>query len=383
MARRIGLAPIHQWSPPASQATAAPPGSVPIPGRGGAFAALDNENSAIVIGPDVLVDARTILAFAAEAARDDGGRPVVYREQRPLLLFVPPGGADAIRACSSLDEAVETFARSGRLRDAALAGHFCRSVADPSAVAAHERDFVGHMNGGARESFFTKIIRRFSVPISIRLARMGARPAHVTLGGLALASLSAWCIAQGSYMTGVVGGVLYYSSMVLDCSDGEVARLTVRDSSAGAWLETIVDYTTYLLLLGALMVRVRHEGAAEEYRLAAMVALAGSILVLVVAAYLRRRVASADPEQFDRSSADALRSASALHRFARWGRQWIKRSTLAHLVLALALVNQLPMLLYLWALGAAVASAVILLVAPFVVRRVTVRALDVHDVGAR
>ena len=65
-------------------------------------------------------------------------------------------------------------------------------------------------------------------------------------------------------------------------------------------------------------------------------------------------------------------AATRFHRFARWGRQWIKRSTVAHLVVALALVNQLPVLLYLWAFGATVASVVILAVEPFVVRRVAV-----------
>ena len=65
---------------------------------------------------------------------------------------------------------------------------------------------------------------------------------------------------------------------------------------------------------------------------------------LAVAGYLRHRVAAADPGQFDEASAKALASATRFHRFARWGRQWIKRSTVAHLVVVLALVNQLPVL---------------------------------------
>jgi len=73
---------------------------------------------------------------------------------------------------------------------------------------------------------------------------------------------------------------------------------------------------------------------------------------------------------------------SAAHRFAGWGRQWIKRSTVAHLIVVLALLNQLPVLLYLWAFGAVVASVVILAVEPFVVRRVALAPGRIRHAGA-
>jgi phosphatidylglycerophosphate synthase len=189
-------------------------------------------------------------------------------------------------------------------------------------------------------------------------------------------------MAQGRYILGVVGGMLYYASMIFDCSDGEVARLTVRDDPFGAWLETMVDYLTYFLMLAALTVASRSRAGADAYRVAAMVALGGSIVVAAVAGYLRHRVAAADPGQFDDASAKALASSTRFHRFARWGRQWIKRSTVAHLVVVLALVNQLPALLYLWAFGATVASVVILAVEPFVARRVAVSPAGVRNVDA-
>jgi phosphatidylglycerophosphate synthase len=168
--------------------------------------------------------------------------------------------------------------------------------------------------------------------------------------------------------------------MIFDCSDGEVARLTVRDTRFGAWLETIVDYLTYFLVLVALTVASQDRPGAETHRVAAAAALVGSVVVAIVAGYLRHRVAAADPGQFDDASAHALASATRFHRFARWGRQWIKRSTVAHLVVALALVNQLPVLLYLWAFGATLASFIILAVEPFVVRRVTVAPAGVRNV---
>jgi phosphatidylglycerophosphate synthase len=259
-----------------------------------------------------------------------------------------------------------------------LAGAFCRR-AETAIVPAMERDYIRHLNG-QDESFFTKQIRRFSVPLTSRLVRLGATPTQVTLGGLALATASAWCLARGSYGAGVLGGILYYTSMVFDCSDGEVARLTVRDSAFGAWLETIVDYVTYFLVLAALIAAGLNRPGADTPVAAGVVALVGSLLIAVVAGYLRHRVAAADPGQFDDASAKALATATRFHRFARWGRQWIKRSSIAHLVLVLALVNQLPMLLYLWAFGATVGAVVILAVGPLVVRRVAIAPASVRRV---
>jgi phosphatidylglycerophosphate synthase len=318
----------------------------------------------VLFGPEVLAD----LMSRAHLA---GGTPMgVYDRGSPVLMYLPPGAASAVRLCTSIEAMQASLAARGELRDVPVGG-FCRRLDRGDLARSVERDYIRHLTGKG-ESFFTKQIRRFSVPLTTHLVRLGAKPAHVTLGGLALAATSAWCLAQGSYGAGLLGGLLYYISMIFDCSDGEVARVTLREGPFGAWLETIVDYLTYFLLLAALTAATQNRPDAASYRIAATIALVGSVIVIAVASYLRHRVAAADPGQFDDASAKALATATRFHRFARWGRQWIKRSTIAHLVLGLAVINQLPVLLYLWAFGATVASIVILAVEPFVVRRVTV-----------
>jgi phosphatidylglycerophosphate synthase len=387
LACRAGFDPVCVWGvrtlDPASDArlrsrgvsvVQRPPGAAPLEGAG-------NDEGVVVIGPNVLF-APAVLADLVNRTARDGAATVAYEAGTPLLLSVPPGAAADVRTCRSVETMVATLATLGAVRELPLANQFCRRVDRADLVPSVERDYIRHLNGKG-ESFFTKKIRRFSVPLTSRLVRLGARPTHVTLGGLALASASAWLLARGSYGAGLLGGVLYYTSMIFDCSDGEVARLTLRDSPFGAWLETIVDYFTYFLVLIALTVASQSRPGAEAHRLAAAVALVGSVVFITIAVYLRNRVAAADPGQFDDASARALASASRFHRFARWGRQWIKRSSLAHLVVALALVNQLPVLLYLWAFGATVASVVILAVEPFVVRRVAVARVGSVDGGSR
>lgn len=334
---------------------------------------IEDDECVMVLAPDVLVESKALNVLARAAVDAGCDVPIVAEDNRgPLVAVVSAPLAREVLAEGSLSSVVVRHARAGTAARPLSAEHYCRRVEPGTDLRALGREYARHLNG--RESYFTKKIRRFSVPVSVWLAERGASPTAVTLAGLAFAVASALCIAQGAYLWGLLGAALYYWSMVLDCSDGEVARLRFTDSAFGAWLETAVDYLTYVLLLVSFAVRGPGAGGSERFfRGALFLALAGSVVVIVVASYLRQRVAGQDPGEFDAASAQVMKQSSRFHRFARWGRQWIKRSTIAHLLVALAVVGQLPVLIYLWAFGASVAAVVIVAVEPFVVRRVRVQ----------
>jgi phosphatidylglycerophosphate synthase len=364
LAKRVGLEPVL-----VSEAGTAPP----VPS-----AWLNSR--VVVVGSNVLFGP-TLLTALAEASEDlKTGEAVAASESGAPLLICLPAESLAVLDHATIEAMAAALAARGLLREMPMAGLFGRRVTSADDIAAVERAYIRHLTGKG-ESYFTKKIRRFSVPLTTRLVHLGARPTHVTLGGLLLAITSAWFMARGSYAAGVLGALLYYISMIFDCSDGEVARVTLREGPFGAWLETIVDYITYFLILAAIAIASQLRPQAEAYRLAAVIALVGSVIVMLVAGYLRHRVAAADPGQFDDASAKALATASGFHRFARWGRQWIKRSTVAHLVVFLAVIGQLPVILYLWAFGATVAAFVFLAVEPFVVRRVAVAPAGARNGG--
>jgi phosphatidylglycerophosphate synthase len=386
LAHRSGFSPIRLWGDGGLTAVDVDrlrSEGVPIDRQPHGSLALEavRENAGVVIvGPDTLFGP-TALTGLANAAQSGATAAAVYEAGAPRLLFASPLAGIAASAGGSIEAIAAAVAAKGRVDDVTGRDIFCRRIDRSTEIATVEREYIRHLNGRG-ESYFTKKIRRFSVPLSRQLVLLGATPTQVTMGGLVLAAASAWCIAQGSYAFGLLGALLYYASMVFDCSDGEVARLTLTDSGSGAWLETIVDYVTYFFLLAALVTAVRGRPGAEPYLVAATAALAASLIVVGVAGYLRYRVAAADPSQFDEASARVMADAPALERFARWGRQWIKRSSIAHLVVALALVGQLPVLLYLWAFGATVAAVVIVAVKPFVVRRVSVKPATLGQGGA-
>jgi phosphatidylglycerophosphate synthase len=356
LAARIGLSPIRVVNP-----------------GGAALAGIATDEHVVMIGSNVLAEPRTLAALVDDLRQGGGHSALALRETgAPLLMALPGSLVDRVRDCQSMEAIAASLGDRGLLTDWSAPGRFCQRVSAAGAAAA-ERGYLRHTNG--RESFFTKKIRRFSVPLSGHLARLGFSPTAVTASGLVIAIVSALCFSTGNYLLGVLGGVLYYTSMVFDCSDGEVARLTLTDSPFGAWLETMVDYSTYFFVLAGVTYASAQLPHGGPHQMAAGIALVGSIVVVIVATYLRHRVAAADPGQFDEASARTLKKAGGIHGFAKWGRQWIKRSTIAHLAVFLALINQMQALLYLWAFGATLAAVVILIVGPFVVRRVHVVAV--------
>lgn len=84
--------------------------------------------------------------------------------------------------------------------------------------------------------------RRLSLRMSCYLVRLRwLRPNHLTVFGTCLGLLAAYLFARGSYAAGCGGAVLFWVACVLDGCDGEVARLTYRDSAWGKVFDVTTD----------------------------------------------------------------------------------------------------------------------------------------------
>jgi phosphatidylglycerophosphate synthase len=253
---------------------------------------------------------------------------------------------------------------------------FCARLRDARDVARVEAEYLRATNGGDGEGFFTKNIRWFSIPLSTRLVRLRITANAVTIASFVLAVAAGAAFAVGRYWTGIGGALLYFASMVLDCSDGEVARATVNDSKFGAWLETVTDYLSYFVVLGGIVWGdVRWEGFCK-HAISAIVAAAATAAIVLLVGYLRARVASDNPGAFDDALAAELRGGNSMQRFAVWGRQLIKRSFVAHLILFQALIGELPALTEIWAIGSVGALFIVVAVHTHIIRTVKISPLQ-------
>lgn len=92
-------------------------------------------------------------------------------------------------------------------------------------------------------------------PISRLMTRAvlntGVAPNHVSAVAMLCGVAAAVVAAFGGYYPVLAAGILYWVGAVVDCVDGEIARLRIEGSKMGEWLDTLADdVSTYGLLAG-------------------------------------------------------------------------------------------------------------------------------------
>lgn len=124
------------------------------------------------------------------------------------------------------------------------------------------------------------LYRPVSRSIAARLAPTRATPLQLTLIGAVLVLGGAVAWAQDLY---VVGVALVLVGQIIDCVDGDLARISGRTSAAGAFMDSVLDrWTDAALIIGLGWSRL------DEAELAIACALAGAL----VTSYVRARAQS-------------------------------------------------------------------------------------------
>lgn len=111
------------------------------------------------------------------------------------------------------------------------------------------------------------ITRVWFRPISLRLTRhlirWGLTPNQISLIVLAVELLSVYLIFQGRYASMALGSFLFLVASVIDCCDGENARLTCRVSRFGTIFDISADAFLYVTFFTALPLGL-YRGTSSE-----------------------------------------------------------------------------------------------------------------------
>ena len=94
------------------------------------------------------------------------------------------------------------------------------------------------------------ISRNFNRYVSLFLSRfflaLRVTPNTISFGNLGIGVFGAFLIGLGGFWNTFFAGIIFQFTSIVDGSDGEVAKLSFRDSPKGAWIDTVCDQLGYL-----------------------------------------------------------------------------------------------------------------------------------------
>jgi len=124
----------------------------------------------------------------------------------------------------------------------------------------------------------TYLNRRYSRLLTRLFLRTPLTPNHITILSFLTGLLGASCFLLGSYGGSVLGALLLQFSTVLDCVDGEVARVKMLESPLGEWLDITLDTVVHIaIFLGVGVAVWKQDGLAAAPLLGGLLAAAAFI----------------------------------------------------------------------------------------------------------
>ncbi|MHC1741954.1 MAG: CDP-alcohol phosphatidyltransferase family protein [Syntrophobacteraceae bacterium] len=129
------------------------------------------------------------------------------------------------------------------------------------------------LKGTAIELQYYRILERTLVP---RLIRVGLKPDHISMLGLFSSLLAGVSFA----FYPLLGGIFTLLTGLLDTLDGSLARATGQSKKFGAFLDSVLDrYTELLIYLGVWCYFYRQGTTSPYFSLTFLLILFGSLMV--------------------------------------------------------------------------------------------------------
>jgi phosphatidylglycerophosphate synthase len=124
-------------------------------------------------------------------------------------------------------------------------------------------------------SHYKECLHGVADPVARLLLRARLRPNQLTVAGLGVSLVAAHAFSQGRFRQ--AAGLLTVAGL-LDFFDGSLARLAGSESSFGAFLDSVVDrYSDLVVLLGIVVYYERADQASGVFL--TMATLVGTIMV--------------------------------------------------------------------------------------------------------
>ncbi len=128
--------------------------------------------------------------------------------------------------------------------------------------------------------------RVFNRPVGRPLARWLSRtwvtPNQISVASVLLGVIAGGMFALGQYGWVVAAALLFQFSAVLDCVDGDVARIVFKESPLGKWLDLVGDQVVHVSVFAGIAIGLLVRGSGVPAGWLGAAAVAGALMSFVV-----------------------------------------------------------------------------------------------------
>lgn len=205
----------------------------------------------LVFPCDTLFRADVVVQAAndtnATVAPGVAARRIIGRDRTATLSIIPHAELDALLDGWQTDERPPDLA-AVPAHEVSAGGAFLERLPSPDARADLERAFLLRLENPNDGLMDTLLNRKLSRPLTRVFLRTPLTPNQVTGLSFLVGLLGAGCFLLGSYGWTLVGALLLQASTVLDCVDGEIARVKMLESPFGEWLDITLDTVVHVAI---------------------------------------------------------------------------------------------------------------------------------------
>ena len=184
---------------------------------------------------------------------------------------------------------IERYLRSGsfekEVTPITLSGpwFYRQRVKDSPSAKLAEKNLLNEHKLHYRQAMDIWVNSLFAAKISSFLAKTSITPNQITLFGMVVGMGSGMLFAQGNYWSGLMGGLLFVATAVLDCCDGNIARLKFIESDFGEKLDTACDNIINIFVFTGIMFGIAHsQGLIQATIPFFLLALGGSWIFYLI-----------------------------------------------------------------------------------------------------
>lgn len=228
----------------------------------------------LIIGAQMVMARLLFEALGRQARAEQGALTVVCDGGATEIAVLPPdlmsisaaikGEGPPVRALLGRAQA---HGRMTAVETSSASPYWCLHVRDRATVRVAERRLFQSLRGQYEGFVDTYFNRAVSALLSRIFLALRFSPNAITMVATAIGVLAAVAFAQGGYAAGIVGALLFQLAAIVDCCDGEVARLTFTESALGEQLDILMDNVVHMAIfagigLGAFRAQGGWSGAA-------------------------------------------------------------------------------------------------------------------------